>query len=146
LRFQIRTVGRSPWPAMAAITIPNLLNPLPEDSGRYHQLPSPSSTHYADERYSLTPAPKKQKISKDAPVFTKGNVKGVLRYAPCEYQNAPLAEAHRKFMLHPMGRITEYPRHIPYNSEKKSFLNKTGRHSFEGKRQSLSAILLEVAH
>ncbi|KAN0087393.1 Transcription regulator HTH, APSES-type DNA-binding domain containing protein [Elaphomyces granulatus] len=30
-----------------------------------------------------------------------------------------------------MGQISHYPRHIPYNSEKKSFLEKTGRESFE---------------
>ncbi|KAM5438470.1 hypothetical protein MferCBS31731_005047 [Microsporum ferrugineum] len=35
------------------------------------------------------------------------------------------------FEIHPMGHITEFPRHIPYNSEKKSFLEKTGRESFE---------------
>lgn len=31
-----------------------------------------------------------------------------------------------------MGHIAEYPRHIPYNSEKKTFQEKTGRESFEG--------------
>lgn len=31
-----------------------------------------------------------------------------------------------------MGKIGEYCRHIPYNSEKKGFLERTGRESFEG--------------
>ncbi|OAX85055.1 hypothetical protein ACJ72_00556 [Emergomyces africanus] len=110
-----------------------LLNPEPETRERYlHQLSIPSSSLFAREyRQSPPPRQKKQKISKDAAVFTPGRTRGELRYPPCEYQNEELAEAHKEFQIHPMGHITEYPRHIPYNSEKKSFLEKTGRESFE---------------
>ncbi|EER44381.1 APSES transcription factor Xbp1 [Histoplasma capsulatum H143] len=114
-------------------SIASLLNPEPESRERYpQQLPTPSPSRFAREyRQSPPPRQKKQKISKDAAVFTRGRTRGELRYPPCEYQNQELAEAHREFQIHPMGHITEYPRHIPYNSEKKSFLEKTGRESFE---------------
>ena len=72
-------------------------------------------------------------MTKDAPVFEKGDVRGELRYPPYEEQDEELARWHRKFQIHPMGEISHYPRHIPYNSEKKSFLEKTGRESFEGR-------------
>ena len=69
---------------------------------------------------------------KDAPIFREGNIRGKLRYAPCEVQNEELAAVHSEFQIHPRGRIALYPRHIPYNSDKKSFQEKTGRESFEG--------------
>lgn len=65
-------------------------------------------------------------------MFAKGKVHGEIRYAPCEEQTDEIAEQHAKFQLYPMGRISDYCRHIPYNSEKKRFLEKTGRGSFEG--------------
>ncbi|EFW14699.1 hypothetical protein D8B26_000624 [Coccidioides posadasii str. Silveira] len=111
-------------------SIASLLNPEPEDFQRSHQLPTPSSSRSRD----FTTAPqrqKRQKLSKDGAVFTRGKVKGEVRYPPCEYQDTELENAHREFEIHPMGHITEFPRHIPYNSEKKSFLEKTGRESFE---------------
>ncbi|WEW62012.1 hypothetical protein PRK78_007512 [Emydomyces testavorans] len=111
-------------------SIASLLNPEPETFQSSQQLPAPCSSRLRD-----IPTPpqrqKKQKISKDVAVFTRGKIRGELRYPPCEYQDRELAEAHRALEIHPMGHITEFPRHIPYNSEKKSFLEKTGRESFE---------------
>ncbi|EEH41202.1 hypothetical protein PAAG_03488 [Paracoccidioides lutzii Pb01] len=114
-------------------SIASLLNPEPEKRESYRQqLPTPCPSRFAREyRQSPPPRQKKQKISKDAAVFTRGRVRGELRYPPCEHQSKELAEAHREFQIHPMGHIIEYPRHIPYNSEKKSFLEETGRESFE---------------
>lgn len=114
---------------MASIAF--LLNPV-EDRPQYQQLPSPCSTSYTGDNYTSTPRQKKLKVSKDAAVFVKGNSRGKVRYAPCEYRNDELAKAHKEFKLHPMGNIEDYPRHIPYNSDKKSFMEKTGRGCFEG--------------
>ncbi|KAL1873335.1 hypothetical protein Plec18167_006384 [Paecilomyces lecythidis] len=111
-------------------SIESLLNPLPELG--HIQLPSPSLTSYTRGNPSPTPRAKKQKVAKDAPIFTRGKTRGEVRYPPCEEQDEVLAEEHRRFEIHPMGHIAEYPRHIPYNSEKKSFQEKTGRESFEG--------------
>ncbi|KAF3482594.1 putative APSES transcription factor Xbp1 [Arthroderma uncinatum] len=112
-------------------SIASLLNPEPDASQQNHKALMPCSEQ--NERGCQSPPlrQKKQKISKDAAVFTRGRVRGQLKYPPCEYQDEKLAEAHRTFEIHPMGHITEFPRHIPYNSEKKSFLEKTGRESFE---------------
>ena len=71
-------------------------------------------------------------MSKDAPIFARGKVQGEVRYPPCEIQDERTAVEHRRFCIFPMGEISEYRRHIPYNSEKKSFLEKTGRGAFEG--------------
>lgn len=112
--------------------IQSLLNPLSVEHRVGHRLareesPLPSSL-------PATPEPKRQKISKVAAVFVKGKAKGDVRYPPYENVDDPeLAAEHRKFQIYPMGHIKDYPRHIPYNSEKKSFLAKTGREAFEGK-------------
>lgn len=72
-------------------------------------------------------------MSKDGPVFRQGSVQGELRYPPCEERDEYLAKIHAEWRLHPMGRIADYPRHIPYQSDKKTFQEKTGRDSFHGK-------------
>ncbi|MCJ1477401.1 hypothetical protein MMC13_006072 [Lambiella insularis] len=114
------------------VSVASLLNPvLAANEGQY-QLPSPSSTSYRSD-FSPQPNPpyKKQKMSKDAAVFAKGKIQGEVRYPPCEKQDEKIAAEHSKFSVYPIGQISEYRRHIPYNSEKKSFLAKTGRGAFE---------------
>ena len=71
---------------------------------------------------------------KDYAVFREGKVRGELRYPPFEEEgHSDLVAIHRQFKLNPqLGCIGHYPRHIPYNSDKKSFQEKTGRESFEG--------------
>jgi hypothetical protein len=45
-----------------------------------------------------------------------------------------LLNQHRRFKIFPLGQIhSKGIRHIPYNSDKKDFLEKTGREAFEGK-------------
>ena len=115
------------------IPIASLLNPLPSSYERHRDYSIPSSIRDTSECSSPPVLPKKkQKLSKDAAIFSKGKAKGEVRYKPCEFQDEELAVEHRRFQIYPMGRISQYCRHIPYNSEKKSFLEKTGRESFEG--------------
>jgi hypothetical protein len=108
-------------------SIASLLNPMVEELTTV-QLPSPVPSSFTRD---FSPPPKKQKMSKDGAVFTKGKTRGELRYPPCETRDAELARQHQRFEMYPMGEIQLYPRHIPYNSEKKSFQEKTGRESFE---------------
>ena len=110
-------------------SIESLLNPLPDAS--QFSLPSPAPTS-SDAAPRSEPRQKKPKIAKDAPIFKRGKIRGELRYPPCEERDEALTQAHREFQLQPMGDIAEYPRHIPYNSDKKTFQEKTGRESFEG--------------
>lgn len=113
-------------------TIHSLLNPMPETEIRTLQLPSPSpSTHNAELSSPAYPR-KKQKLCKDAAVFVKGSIHGDCRYPAYEDEDETLAVHHQQHEIHPLGRIMEYPRHVPYNSEKKSFLEKTQRDGFEG--------------
>lgn len=71
-------------------------------------------------------------MSKTAAIFTKGRAKGAINYKPHETQDEKIAAEHWKFKLEPKERIGDYPRHIPYSSDKKSFQKKTGRDAFEG--------------
>ncbi|OKL61494.1 hypothetical protein UA08_03334 [Talaromyces atroroseus] len=122
-------------------SIESLLNPLPSSQGRgsrsrYDESIAPFSLVNApetdqDRGVFAPPRVKKSKMPKDAPVFIKGEVRGEVRYPPCEERDEVLAEQHRMFSIHPMGRISEYPRHIPYSSEKKTLMEKTARESFE---------------
>jgi hypothetical protein len=75
---------------------------------------------------------KKQKMCKDAAVFKAGTIRGECRYPPDEFQDELLEAKHQIYEVYPVGDIATYPRHIPYNSEKKLFWDKTGRESFEG--------------
>ncbi|KAB8234299.1 putative APSES transcription factor Xbp1 [Aspergillus alliaceus] len=109
-------------------SIESLLNPLPDVV--QFSLPSSPLTS-SDPAPCRAPRQKKPRIAKDAPVFNRNKIRGELRYPPCEECDEALAQVHREFQLHPMGDIAKYPRHIPYNSDKKTFQEKTGRESFE---------------
>jgi hypothetical protein len=79
-------------------------------------------------------------MAKDAAIFNKGKVKGEVRYPPWDDDSRLRRSSHyedmrremARFAVFPLGRIREFPRHIPYSSDKKGFLEKTGRDSFEG--------------
>lgn len=120
-------------------SIESLLNPVPSEPARrrqewqeklhqqqqQQQRPNTFPPDISERRPSRTP--------KDAPVFNPGKVRGELRYAPFEERDEFLDEQHVLFEIHPaIGHIADFPRHIPYSSEKKGFLEKTGRESFEG--------------
>ncbi len=77
-----------------------------------------------------------QKVAKDAPIFSEGmQTVGIVNFPPHEAgEDAELRTQHIKFHIYPMGEIAKKGiRHIPYNSEKKDFLQKTGRESFESR-------------
>jgi hypothetical protein len=114
--------------------IHSLLNPFCGDHHGYHRLESPAPTVIA---YPGPPniMPKRQKVPKDAPIFSEGNkIVGFVNYKPHEAEDdkALIAE-HERFQVFPLGEIHRRGvRHIPYNSDKKDFLDKTGRDAFEG--------------
>ncbi|CAJ2502141.1 Uu.00g049940.m01.CDS01 [Anthostomella pinea] len=70
-------------------------------------------------------------MPKDAAVFNKSKPKGVVNFYPFERLDEASLSQVRKFQVYPLGKIQEYSRHIPYNSGKKDFYEKTGRESFE---------------
>ncbi|KAF3026901.1 hypothetical protein E8E14_015110 [Neopestalotiopsis sp. 37M] len=70
-------------------------------------------------------------MPKDAAVFTKAKPKGVINFRPFEQLEGSSMREVQKYQVFPLGNIQEYCRHIPYNSGKKDFFEKTGRESFE---------------
>ena len=133
------------------LSVASLLNPVPTFGAT-----RPFTSSYADRHSSVeyyprpleTPSPssnKKAKMIKDAPVFAKGKTKGEIRYPPFEeVDDETICWELKRLHLYPLGNITEYPRHIPYNSDKKGFLEKTGRESFEGPAKSRPGKLTET--
>ncbi|OCT47231.1 hypothetical protein CLCR_02642 [Cladophialophora carrionii] len=125
---------------MAAIH--SLLNPAQEGGGYDSNNGSSKEDHSAADSQTSPGSEltehaldkglrKKQKVCKDAAVFKPSTVRGECRYPPDEFQDELLEAKHQMYEVYPIGDIATYPRHIPYNSEKKLFWEKTGRESFE---------------
>ncbi|KAL8737625.1 MAG: hypothetical protein Q9181_001498 [Wetmoreana brouardii] len=120
-------------PMRTMLSVASLLNPLPpavEPVEQQNPLPSPCSTLYSPEASPRTAYVKKQKLCKDEATFVKGKPQADVKYWPCEYQDEHAAAEHKKYKLYPIGQIAEYCKHVPYRSEKKTFLSKTGREGF----------------
>ena len=118
------------------MNIQSLLNPYitcdGEDGSRTAEY-SPTSAHHSV--VPCTSIHKRQKIPKDAAIFSEGTkIVGYLNYPPHEEaRDEHLAFQHRRYKVFPIGEIrSKGARHIPYNSDKKDFMDKTGRESFEG--------------
>lgn len=121
--------------------ISSLLNPRREDyqEGRSPEFLTPSSTPRS--MTPCTPVAGRQRIRKDAPIFTEGNTPvGIVNYPPHKVGNDKnLAKRHHDFQVYPFDEIDKYGvRHIPYNSDKKDFMDKTGKDAFEGESCPLS--------
>lgn len=115
-------------------SIRDLLNPLPEPRPNHFSTPRRFETPFLVIPSRVQPArAKRPKMAKDGPIFRLGNVHGVVRYPPCEDRDEELSRIHTEWKLYPMGKIADYPRQIPYSSDKKSFQEKTGRDSFHGR-------------
>ncbi|KAH6659691.1 hypothetical protein BKA67DRAFT_652915 [Truncatella angustata] len=119
------------------ISVASLLNPAPSGPSVHGFPPSPApsaspTSSLADESsfYDRSMIPK-NKMPKDAAIFTKGKAKGVVNFHPFEILDEFSIGELRKYQVFPVGKIQEYCRHIPYNSGKKNFFEKTGRESFE---------------
>ena len=114
--------------------IQSLLNPLCGDRPGYRSSGSPTPATISQSQKPCTSAPKRQKVPKDAAIFTdESKIQGIINFPPFEYgDDEELDDQHHKFQIYPMGEIlTKGARHIPYNSEKKDFMLKTGREAFE---------------
>lgn len=95
---------------------------------------SPGSC-YADRPsppYLDCPVIPKLKMSKDPVPMSKYKPRGVIKYYPFESVDELSRRDLMRFRVTPFGRIQESCAHIPYNSGKKDFFEKTGRESFEG--------------
>ena len=120
----------------AMLSVASLLNPVKSEPQGIRLPSSPSSSLGTTSSHGsplLTSSLiKKQKMTKDGAVFAKGKIKGEVNFPPFEQFDGETIREVQRFEVYPLGKIQEYCRHIPYNSEKKNFLEKTGRESFEG--------------
>lgn len=62
----------------------------------------------------------------------KSKPRGPINYWPYQDVDDVARRAVEKFQVTPFGQIHNCCAHIPYNSGKKDFYEKTGRESFEG--------------
>ena len=123
------------------LSVASLLNPAPSGESCHRLPPSPAASSptnsFADETaFHDRAVMPKHRMPKDVAVFTKGRAKGLVGFPPHERLDEASLRQVRKYHVFPFGKIQEYCRHIPYNSGKKDFFEKTGRESFEGKRRS----------
>ena len=126
------------------VPVASLLNPTPPSPERFGGYPTLAVKKYPKQSSPPLAPPKKQKMSKAAATFIKGKPKGQVNYHPYETQDEATAAEHEKFQVQPIGSIGEYPRTIPYNSEKKNFQRKTGMDGFEGMRHGSRATSVEA--
>ncbi|KAH0551550.1 hypothetical protein GP486_007233 [Trichoglossum hirsutum] len=111
------------------IPVASLLNPTPPADGRRsHQPVTPRSSQCTRETSPPARQPKKRKMSKDS---AKGKIRGEVRYPPHEKFTEGVEKMLQEFQVSPMTGIAESCKHIPYNSGKRPFFEKTGREGFE---------------
>ncbi|KAK2614051.1 hypothetical protein N8I77_000911 [Diaporthe amygdali] len=125
------------------LSLASLLNPAPPGppppTHRYRPSPGLSSpaTSYSDDCTSLmferhlASSTKPPKMVKESGGFVKSKAKGTVNFPPFENLNEASLREIKRYQVYPYGKIQEYCRHIPYNSGKKDFYEKTGRESFE---------------
>ncbi|KAI0147598.1 hypothetical protein GGR57DRAFT_505497 [Xylariaceae sp. FL1272] len=119
------------------LSLSSLLNPAPPGRPATSRFPpspassSPTDSCVEESTFQNRPSMPKHKMPKDAAVFTKSKPKGSINFQPFERLDETSLRLVRKFQVYPLGKIQEYSRHIPYNSGKKDFYEKTGRESFE---------------
>lgn len=116
------------------MNIQSLLNPQ-QRGPQPIQRPSTSPSPVGDSACSTyTSSSRRQKLPKDAAIFADAKINAPVNFPPHEnYSDENLLREHRKFQIFPLGLIMKQgARHIPYNSDKKDFFEKTGRTAFEG--------------
>lgn len=71
--------------------------------------------------------------TRESESLPKSKPKGDINYPPFENIDEESKRKVVHFQVHPFGNITSSFSHIPYNSGKKDFSQKTGRERLEGK-------------
>ncbi|KAH8681369.1 hypothetical protein BX600DRAFT_505069 [Xylariales sp. PMI_506] len=118
------------------LSVASLLNPEPPGQAKLESVNSTVSSLMADSaphdtiffRKHIIP---KSKLHQDAVVFTKGRIMGAVNFYPYEKLDDESLRSIQEYQVYPASNIQDYCRHIPYNSGKKDFFEKTGRESFE---------------
>ncbi|KAF7545688.1 hypothetical protein G7046_g9503 [Stylonectria norvegica] len=121
------------------LSLKTLLNPAP--AGPEHSTSFRPSPTLSSPAFSFTPEISTSSMDrsmiprlrtpKEPKNMAKSKLRGPIKYPPFEnLDNASLVEI-RRFQVQHFGHIHQSCLHIPYNSGKKDFYEKTGRESFE---------------
>lgn len=118
--------------------IPSLLNPKSPDastrrvrSTRRHSTEAVKQSNHDVKPFKYSSLRRSREI-KDAPKYEEGEPIGTVLYPPYEAVDEDLRKEYERFSISPRDHIADYPRNIPYSSEKKKFHVKTGRDCFNG--------------
>lgn len=93
------------------------------------------STSLSTEAQTATDVPPAPEIQPSASIISMAKPKppGPINFAPFEEIDQASYREMCRFRVSPFGKIRQSCQHIPYNSSKKDFFEKTGRESIEGK-------------
>ncbi|KAI5463272.1 hypothetical protein BGZ63DRAFT_188190 [Mariannaea sp. PMI_226] len=130
------------------ISLQTLLNPAPADrDGMQSFRPSPASSSpiafspNADMSLPVLDFPciPPMRTTRDSKDLEKTRLRGPVTYPPFETLNDRALYQMSRFQILSFGHIGQSVSHIPYNSGKKDFYEKTGRESFEVFRYKFTA-------
>ncbi|KHJ32794.1 putative apses transcription factor xbp1 [Erysiphe necator] len=114
------------------LSVASLLNPVKSDKKKMSSSPSrPNFCVPKSSPLKFSTTIKKQEPKKFEMTIPKAKINGDVCYPPFEDLDEQTLQSVRRFQINPLGKIKENSRHIPYNSGKNNFLEKTGRESFE---------------
>lgn len=94
---------------------------------------TPLPTEALQVMENVSPPGPKAKPQRNADSMTKSKPQGPVNFAPFEDVDQASYRELRQFHVRPFGQIRQSCEHIPYNSSKKDFFEKTGRESIEGR-------------
>ncbi|KAJ4013159.1 hypothetical protein NW766_006982 [Fusarium irregulare] len=132
------------------LSLKGLLNPVPQEENDSSFSQPNSPPEFPPTFNNRMPSNQSQRrviMSSDRAGFkdanlTKSKLRGQVRFPPYERLDEVALQEIRRHRVTPFGYIHEACLHIPYNSGKKDFFEKTGRESFEG----LNPGLKEITH
>ncbi|KAH6895424.1 hypothetical protein B0T10DRAFT_215968 [Thelonectria olida] len=120
-------------------SIETILNPAPsgrEASQAFKSSPSPA---FSPLPVMNCPPMPPMRTTKEPSNLAKSKLRGPMKYPPFENIGEQALYEIRRFRIVSFGRIHQTCSHIPYNSGKKDFYEKTGRESFEVFRYEFTA-------
>lgn len=117
-----------------------LLNPSPPDQSTRQADQVPASSVHRPSSRSNVPLSRGEASSRPARQqlntinYSKSRPRGPIVFPPYEKLDQDAMREISRFRVSPFGQIRQCCEHIPYNSNKKDFYEKTGRESIEGEQ------------
>ncbi|CAK9134646.1 unnamed protein product [Ilex paraguariensis] len=120
------------------LPLQSLLNPAsPKSSPRCSYQPTPA---LVSASATVRPAASRSRMDARKPVrrsgrsLLKSRTQGPVRFPPFEDVSAQAMQEIATYQISAFGQIQQCSEHIPYNSTKKNFYEKTGREGIEAKK------------